>query len=137
VGAPKEAVVGSDLVVTSGPILKDPTPVIEPGWLAEGAFASPVDFDSYWKGAALKEADKLATDDTRQMGYYREVGYFKHTPYPYADLGEIAAGKKPGRERDDERTISINLGLALDDMATAIRVYHKAREQGIGTELPL
>ncbi|MFH1921354.1 MAG: ornithine cyclodeaminase family protein [Planctomycetota bacterium] len=137
VGSPKEAVVGSDLVVTSGPILKDPTPVIEAGWLAEGAFASPVDFDSYWKGAALKEADKLATDDTRQMGYYREVGYFKHTPYPYADLGEIAAGKKPGRERDDERTISINLGLALDDMATAIRVYHKAREQGIGTELPL
>ena len=65
VGGPKEAVVGSDLVVTSGPILKEPTPAIEAGWLAEGAFASPVDFDSYCKGAALNEADKLATDDTR------------------------------------------------------------------------
>ncbi len=71
------------------------------------------------------------------MGYYREVGYFKHTPQPYADLGEIVAGKKPGRERDDERNISINLGVALEDMATAIRVYHKARELGIGTEVPL
>src|SRR4030043_1786741 len=39
-----EAVKGLDLVVTSGPILKHPKPLIEPGWLAEGAFASPVDF---------------------------------------------------------------------------------------------
>ena len=134
---PKLAVVGSDLVVTSGPILKEPTPVIEARWLGEGAFASPVDFDSYWKGEALQEADKLATDDTRQMTHYRKVGYFRHTPQPYADLGEIVAGKKPGREKDEERTICINLGLALDDMATAIRVYHKAREMGIGTELAL
>jgi ornithine cyclodeaminase/alanine dehydrogenase len=134
---PKEAVVGLDLVVTSGPILKNPDPVIETGWLAEGGFASPVDFDSYWTGDALKEADKLATDDRNQMEYYRRSGYFKNTPEPYADLGEIAAGKKPGRENADERTICINLGLALDDMATAIRIYEKAIKGGIGTQLPL
>jgi ornithine cyclodeaminase/alanine dehydrogenase len=134
---PKEAVAGLDLVVTSGPILKNPSPVIEAGWLAEGSFASPVDFDSYWKGEALKQADKLATDDIDQMGYYRKVGYFKNTPQPYADLGEIVSGKKPGRERAEERTISINLGIALDDMATAILIYKKALEQGIGTNLSL
>jgi ornithine cyclodeaminase/alanine dehydrogenase-like protein (mu-crystallin family) len=134
---PKEAVVGLDLVVTSGPILKDPEPVIEAGWLAEGGFASPVDFDSYWTGDALKEADKLATDDVNQMEYYRESGYFKNTPKPYADLGEIAAGRKPGRENADERTMSINLGLALDDMATGIRIYEKAMKHDIGTRLPL
>jgi ornithine cyclodeaminase/alanine dehydrogenase len=134
---PREAVIGSDLVVTSGPILKNPDPVIEAGWLAEGAFASPVDFDSYWKGDALGQADKLATDDLRQMEYYRESGYFKKTPQPYADLGEIAAGKKPGRENANERTICINLGLALDDMATAILIYRKAMENRIGTRLPL
>jgi len=137
VNNPKEAVVGLDLVVTSGPILEDPDPVIEAGWMAEGGFASPVDFDSYWTGDALKEADKLATDDINQMKYYRESGYFKNTPKPYADLGEIAAGKKPGRENADERTICINLGLALDDMATAIRIYEKAIKGGIGTRLPL
>jgi ornithine cyclodeaminase/alanine dehydrogenase-like protein (mu-crystallin family) len=134
---PKEAVVGLDLVVTSGPILKDPSPVIEADWLAEGAFASPVDFDSYWKGEALRQADKLATDDTNQMEYYRKAGYFKDTPQPYADLGAIVAGKKPGREKADERTICINLGIALDDMATAILIYKKACELGMGTELPL
>jgi len=137
VKSPKEAVAGLDLVVTSGPILKNPSPVIEADWLAEGAFASPVDFDSYWKGEALKQADKLATDDIDQMGYYRKIGYFKNTPQPYADLGAIVSGKKPGRERAEERTISINLGIALDDMATAILIYKKAVEQGIGTELPL
>jgi ornithine cyclodeaminase/alanine dehydrogenase len=134
---PREAVVGLDLVVTSGPILKHPDPVIEADWLAEGSFASPVDFDSYWKGDAFRQADKLATDDVGQMRYYRESGYFKDTPQPYADLGEIAAGRKPGRESSNERTICINLGLALDDMATAILIYKKARENGIGTELRL
>lgn len=133
----KEAVVGLDLVVTSGPILKNPEPTIELDWLAEGSFASPVDFDSYWQGDALRQVDKLATDDLSQMEYYREVGYFQSTPTPYGDLGEIAAGKKPGRKKDDERTMSINLGLALDDMATAILIYQEARKKGIGTELPL
>jgi len=136
-GHPKDAVKGMDLVVTSGPILKDPTPVIEADWLSEGAFASPVDFDSYWKGSALKQADKLATDDIGQMDYYRQAGYFKDTPRPYADLGDIVAGKAPGRERDGERTISINLGVAPCDIATAILVYRKAREMRIGTDLPL
>jgi ornithine cyclodeaminase/alanine dehydrogenase-like protein (mu-crystallin family) len=71
------------------------------------------------------------------MSYYRREGYFQQTPEPYADLGEIAAGKRPGREANEERIISINLGLALDDMATAIRVYQRAKDLGIGRILPL
>jgi len=133
----REAVRGADIVVTSGPILKNPEPAIEAGWLEAGAFASPVDFDSYWTGAALAEADKLATDDTAQMGYYREVGYFRETPQPYADLGELVAGKKPGRESPSERAVCINLGLAIDDMATAVLLYRRAAERGVGTRLPL
>jgi ornithine cyclodeaminase/alanine dehydrogenase len=137
VSTPEQAVRGLDLVVTSGPILKHPTPAIEAGWLKPGAFASPVDFDSYWQGGALAQADKLATDDLAQMRYYRQEGYFQATPEPYADLGQIVAGQRPGRERDDERCFSINLGLALDDMATAIRIYQLAQARGIGTRLPL
>ena len=88
-------------------------------------------------GAALEQADKLATDDLGQMGYFREIGYFKSTPQPYADLGEIATGKKPGRQTPNERTICMNIGLALDDVATAILIYRRAVEKRIGTELPL
>jgi ornithine cyclodeaminase/alanine dehydrogenase len=137
VDEPRAAIVDADLVVTSGPILKAPTPVIDVDWLAPGAFASPVDFDSYWTGAALHQADKLATDDIAQLEHYREAGYFGDTPAPYADLGQIVAGHKPGRESRDERIIAINLGLALEDMATAMPIYQRALELGIGTRLPL
>lgn len=44
------------------------------------SFACPMDFDSYWQGDALRQADKLVTDDIGQMRYYREAGYFKDTP---------------------------------------------------------
>jgi len=134
---PKQAVVGLDIVVTGIPISKNPTPVIEAGWLAEGAFAGPVDLDSYWQGDAIKQVDKLATDDIEQMDYFRKIGYFKQTPQPYADLGEIVAGKKPGRQSENERTMSINIGLALDDVATASLIYKLAQKKGIGIELPL
>ncbi|MFN2194464.1 MAG: ornithine cyclodeaminase family protein [Candidatus Promineifilaceae bacterium] len=134
---PRDAVEGMDLVVTSGPILKTPKPTIKAGWLKAGAFASPVDFDSYFFGEAFAELDKLATDDLAQMAYYRQSGYFKETPQPYADLGQIAAGIMPGREHEAERIASINLGLALDDMATAPLIYKQALEKGIGSKLPL
>lgn len=134
---PKQAVVESDLVVTSGPILKHPTPTIQKDWLKPGAFASAVDFDSYWTGEALAQFDKLATDDHAQFQYYKSIGYFQSTPDPYADLGELVAGLKPGRERPDERTMAMNLGLALDDMAVAPEIYRRAQECGIGTWLAL
>lgn len=134
---PKAAVVEADLVVTSGPILKSPTPVIQADWLSPGAFACPVDFDSYWTGGALRQADKLATDDLGQLDYYRQAGYFGDTPAPYADLGQIVTGRQPGREHEHERTIAINLGLALEDMATAMPVVERALELGLGMRLPL
>lgn len=137
VDEPRQAVTGADLVVTSGPIREEPEPVIEAGWLAPGAFASPVDFDAYWTGPAFAEADKLATDDLGQFAYYRRQGYFRDTPEPQADLGQIVAGLKPAREGEDERIIAINLGIALEDMATAILVWRRAVERGIGTPLPL
>jgi ornithine cyclodeaminase/alanine dehydrogenase len=137
VDAPEQGVREADLVVTSGPILKHPAPVIRAGWLREGAFASAVDFDSYWTGEALAQMDRVATDDHVQFRYYREVGYFRETPEPYADLGELVTAARPGRQSPVERTIAINLGLALEDMAVAPEVLRRATEAGLGTWLPL
>jgi ornithine cyclodeaminase/alanine dehydrogenase-like protein (mu-crystallin family) len=105
--------------------------------LEAGAFASLVDFDSYWHPAAMKEADKFCTDDLAQLRYYESAGYFKEIPAVYADLGELVTGKKPGRETAEERTMTANLGLALDDMAVAPLLYEHAIEEGVGTWLPL
>jgi ornithine cyclodeaminase/alanine dehydrogenase len=135
--SPCQAVINQDIVVTSGPILKKPTPTIEAGWLKEGAFASPVDFDSYWTAEALAQVDRLATDDVEQMKYYRKAGYFQNTPEPYADLGEIVVGLKPGRKNDSEKLMAINLGIALEDMATAPLVYENAKKMKLGTWLEL
>jgi ornithine cyclodeaminase/alanine dehydrogenase len=137
VDEPRQAVNGCDLVVTAGPILKVPHATIQPGWLDEGAFASLVDFDSYWHPAALHQADKFCTDDVPQLEHYREVGYFQDIPPVYADLGELAAGQKPGRQTSQERNLACNLGLAMDDMAVAPAIYQRAVERGIGTWLPL
>ena len=133
---PKQAVIGSDLVVSSGPILKHPTPSIEKDWLKPGGFGSAVDFDSYWSGPAMAQMDRISTDDHTQFQYYRASGYFQQTPEPYADLGQLAAGQKPGRGLDSERNLAINLGLAMDDMAIAPEIYRRARTKGIGTWLP-
>jgi ornithine cyclodeaminase/alanine dehydrogenase-like protein (mu-crystallin family) len=134
---PREAVSGCDIVVTAGPILKKPHATIQAGWLDEGAFASLVDFDSYWHPDAMREAAKFCTDDTPQLRHYQEVGYFQSIPPVHADLGELATGQKPGRESDAERTMTANLGLAMDDMAVTPLIYQRAVEKGIGTELPL
>lgn len=133
----RQAVQGLDIVVTSLPTRNDPEPSIPAGWLAEGAFACPLDYDTSWQAAAMAEVDKFATDDLGQVEHYKHDGFLRSLPPPYADLGQIAAGIKPGRESSAERTMSMNLGIALEDMATAIRVYRRARELGIGTELPL
>jgi ornithine cyclodeaminase/alanine dehydrogenase-like protein (mu-crystallin family) len=137
VDTPKDAVSGCDMVVTAGPILKTPHATIQAGWMDEGAFASLVDFDSYWHPAAMKETSKFCTDDVPQLLHYKEVGYFQDIPPIHADLGELVLGEKPGRENPTERNMTCNLGLAMDDMAVAPTIYKQALEKGIGTWLPL
>jgi ornithine cyclodeaminase/alanine dehydrogenase-like protein (mu-crystallin family) len=137
VKTPKEAVEDSDVIVTAGPILKEPNPAIEFDWLKPGVFASPVDFDSYFKKTVFEGCEKFVTDDGEQCLYYKSLGYFRHVSEIYADLGEIAAGIKPGRENRDEIIICANLGLAIDDMVTAIEIYRKAVDNNMGTWLEL
>jgi ornithine cyclodeaminase/alanine dehydrogenase len=137
VDSPRQAVSGCDLVVTAGPLLKKPHQTIQAGWLDDGAFASLVDFDSYWHPAAMREVTKFCTDDVPQLRHYQQVGYFQDIPPVYAGLGELATGRKPGRETSTERTMTANLGLAMDDMAVAPLIYKRAVEKGIGTWLPL
>jgi len=137
VASPRKAVENCDIIVTAGPILKHPHPIIEASWFKDGGFACALDFDSYWKPEAMHSMNKFCTDDQNQLAYYKKVGYFSNIPQAYADLGEILSGKKPGRENPEERIMSMNLGLAIEDMATAIIIYEKANETGAGTRLPL
>jgi ornithine cyclodeaminase/alanine dehydrogenase-like protein (mu-crystallin family) len=136
--APRAAVEGCDVIVTAGPIRRDPKPVLETAWFGEGALGVPLDYDSYWKPAALAAADRFYTDDAGQLRHTRAGGvYFRQIPDLYADLGEVVAGLKDGRRGPGERLVCMNMGIALEDMATAPLVLERARERGLGTRLPL
>jgi ornithine cyclodeaminase/alanine dehydrogenase len=137
VDTPRDAVAGCDMVVTAGPILKHPTPVIAPDWLSPGVLAVPLDFDSYFTPASTHAVDYFVTDDAAQYLYYRQTGYFGGCPDPHADLGEVVVGKKPARTDPSQQIMSMNLGLAIEDMAVAHAVYRRALDSGLGTALPL
>jgi ornithine cyclodeaminase len=53
----------------------------------------------------------------------------------HAELGEIVAGRKPGRERDDETILLWHRGLSLSDIALGHAMLQKARRMGIGQQL--
>jgi len=50
----------------------------------------------------------------------------------HAELGEIIAGKKPGRTSEDEIIIFDSTGTALQDVAAAAIVYERAKSSGTG-----
>jgi len=138
-GSAPEAVRRADVAVTAIPIVVDPRPDLDAGMLKEGALAVALDYDSAWSGAAMRECDTFCSDDAGQLLATREHGvYFGGTPAAVdVDLGELAAGLKPGRENDAERIFSMNMGIAVHDVVTAAVLYERALARGAGVRLPL
>jgi ornithine cyclodeaminase/alanine dehydrogenase len=137
--SPAEMIEHADVVVTAIPIVTGPKPPLHAGMLKEGSLAVSLDYDSAWDSPAMKECDKFVSDDIEQLLATKEEGiYFGGIPDPiYADLGELAAGVKPGRQNEREKIFSMNMGIAVDDMVTAKMVYERALQKGIGTRWPL
>jgi ornithine cyclodeaminase/alanine dehydrogenase-like protein (mu-crystallin family) len=133
----REALRGAQVIVTAGPIEPTLTRTIEPGWLEPGALGVALDYDCYWTPAALRAADKFFTDDVPQLEHLREYGYFRDHPPITGEIADVVAGKKGGRERVDEIIVAINMGIAVEDVTTARRVYDSAVRHGRGTWLPL
>jgi ornithine cyclodeaminase/alanine dehydrogenase len=133
----EDAVRHGDIIVTASEILKQPRPVIRPEWIRPGAFCMPVDFDSLFTPKAIRAMDLFYTDDEAQMAYYRTMGYFAMTPRAQGDLGEVVTGKKPGRTDPEQRTMAMHLGLAIEDLVTAVRIHAQAVALGMGARLPL
>jgi ornithine cyclodeaminase/alanine dehydrogenase len=85
----------------------------------------------------MRASDKFCTDDKGQLDYYKTVGYFGGIPKVHADLGEIVTGRRKARETPEERIMSMNLGVAIEDMATSIRIFELAKRKSVGRWLPL
>jgi ornithine cyclodeaminase/alanine dehydrogenase len=53
------------------------------------------------------------------------------------EIGEVAAGRKPGRASAEQITLFKSVGIAVEDVATGDLVYRRALEQGVGTRVEL
>jgi ornithine cyclodeaminase/alanine dehydrogenase len=132
----KEVIEGAQIVVTATGRLDKP--IFKENWVSEGALILPVHHRG-WENRTLHRVDKFVTDDWRQLNQaHRDVGGFDGPlPNLHVELGEIIAGKKPGRQNEKERIIDFNYGLAIEDVAMAMEIYTRAKAQGLGTVLPL
>jgi ornithine cyclodeaminase/alanine dehydrogenase len=134
---PQDAVNGADVIVTAGPFLMDPKPVIPYSWIKAGALVCPLDLDSYVKPDVFIHSDFLCTDDLNQFNHFKANGLFRTCPESIAQLCDVVTGAIAGRENDDQIISAILIGLALEDMAVAPLVYRKATERNFGLWLDL
>ncbi len=134
---PRDAVQPADIVVTAGPFLRSPRPVVEFGWIKSGAFLCPLDLDSYLKPEVFINSDFLCTDDLAQFNQFRKSGLFKNCPSDIVDFGEVVIGRVKGRKRSGDIITAVNIGLALEDMGVAPIVYERARQKNRGLWLDL
>lgn len=134
--SPEEAVRGAEVVVTATTWPRvNGEPPIQAEWLQPGVFASVVDLDASWTGAAVAQFGRRFTDDLPTMAAAREKGTFRGWPEA-EDLGRVIAGMRPGRQDDAERFLTVILGLGIYDVVVARRVVDEARRRGIGITLP-
>lgn len=80
------------------------------------------------------ETDKHRMGDT--MAYMFRDGKIDDSRID-ASVSDLVAGRKSGRDNDDQLTYTCNVGLGLYDVAIAVRVYQYAKENGIGQKLKL
>jgi ornithine cyclodeaminase/alanine dehydrogenase len=73
------AVRGTQIVITTGPIVKNPSPALDRDWLSWPSLLLPVDFDFYLKSDAVTAADLFVVDDIGQYDYYRKQATSLHT----------------------------------------------------------
>ncbi|HET7002730.1 MAG TPA: ornithine cyclodeaminase family protein [Puia sp.] len=112
-------------------------------YIIPGTFIAAVGADSEDKqelDPSLVSGNKLITDITTQCAAFGELhhaidrGYMKRSD-EYAELGEIVAGKKPGRTSEEEIIIFDSTGTALQDIVSAAIVYEKALAKNGGMKL--
>lgn len=132
---------GADIVVEASR-LAAPQPVLRTEWISRGAFVVPYGTMSAVELSLTDIMDKIVVDDWGQcrsgpFGSLRahvDAGKLSERTL-YAELGEIVAGRKAGRERDDETILLWHRGLSLSDIALGAAMLAKARRLGIGQTL--
>src|SRR4029079_12001878 len=132
---------GADIVVEAAR-LEQPEPLLRTEWVEPGTLVVPYGTMSAVELSLTDIMDKLVVDDWGQcragpLGSLRahvDAGKLSEETL-HAELGEIVAGRKPGRERPDETILLGHRGLSLSDIALGHAMLEKAARLGIGHRL--
>ena len=136
----EDAVRKADIVVSATTARE---PVVLSEWLKPGIFYSHVGgYETDYR--IVRKAHKIVVDDWYQIKHRKtqtlalmfEEGKIDDSAI-YAELGELVAYKKPGREGDHEIIYFNSVGMAIEDIAVAKWIYQTACSKGIGTKLEI
>jgi alanine dehydrogenase len=148
-GKPVRAVASWELCVRDADIvveasrLTEPQPLLKTEWIKPGALVVPYGTMSAVELSLTDIMSKVVVDDWGQCckglpygALRRHVDLGKVTELNlHAELGQIVAGVKPGRESDQETILFWHRGLSLSDIALADAMLKKARAMAIGQTL--
>jgi alanine dehydrogenase len=140
----KDAVSGSDIIITT---TSSQQPLFKGEWVDEGTHI--IGIGSH-HGPGIKEIDETTVKRSKVVVDQREACLAEAgdimdpiksgviTPdHIYAELGEIIAGKKKGRENDSEITFFKSVGLAIQDVSSIQTIYELAKKKGVGREVKI
>jgi alanine dehydrogenase len=138
----EEAVRGADVIVTA---TSGQGPVLEDAWVEAGVHVSAFGTDTVGKAEVEAELFARATVVVDDVAQATTIGETQHPVSReilapddiHATLGEILAGRRPGRTRDDEITLMDSTGLAFQDLVSGHLAARLAAEQGLGTRVVL
>lgn len=128
---------GADIMIEATR-LTEPTPLFDRSWVRKGALVVPYGTMSTLPLDFVDGFDKFVMDDLGQMraghlGALRphiDAGKISEESF-YAEISEIAAGLKPGREGDDETILFWHRGMSTGDIALGAKILEKARSMSL------
>jgi len=134
---PEETTQAADILVTVTP---SHTPLVKREWVRPGTHINAIGADAEGKqelDPEILKVAKIVVDDWAQASHSGEINVPLSrgdiTPdLVYGSLGEVVAGKKPGRQSPEEITVFDSTGLIIQDLALGFAVYNRAQERGLG-----
>jgi ornithine cyclodeaminase len=133
---------GADIVVEASRLPK-PEPLLKTEWIGKGALAVPYGTMSAVELSLTDIMDKVVVDDWGQCRKGLPFGALRaHVDSDrltrenlHAELGQVVAGVRPGREDDGETILLWHRGLSITDIALGHALLRKAEAAGVGQRL--
>jgi alanine dehydrogenase len=134
---PQETAQAADILVTATPSSQ---PLVARQWVRPGTHINAIGADAAGKqelDPEILRAAKIVVDDWAQASHSGEINVplarGELAPEQvHGSLGEVVAGKKPGRVSAEEITVFDSTGLIIQDLALGYAVFRRAREKGLG-----